>query len=362
MKRFLGIVLTAVLLLSLVPAALADGPTQLYVLSVDYTEENAGLFDAFEAENDCEVVIVSVLSEDFLPYFTVVANGGAQVDVIEINGQDVRGLALKGMLMDLTDQVDYMDRFYDQSYKPFEIKDGLYAIPNTDGTTMTMFYNKKLFDQAGVALPTNWDELEACKAAFDEIGVGTLIHCGAVTYMWPSWYFALLRQTTGGQAVETTFSILRGDEKFTDPASVEAMSILQRLGADGIFVDGVNAYDRESSVQAFVDGQVAMIYTGIWDLATLRNGGMDADTLGIMPMPKLSDNASDNLSYATGAASGCALSVYTGSENKELSLKLIDYLTQTQQQEDLPFQISFGAGYHRFSLSAGEGIYRARGH
>ena len=263
-------------------------------------KKNAGLFEAFEAENNCEVVIVSVLSEDFLPYFTVVANGGAQVDVIDINGQDVRGLAQKGMLVDLTDSVDYLDRFYDASYKPFEIDGGLYALPSMDGTSMALFYNKALFAQAGVTVPTTWDELIACKDAFHAAGIGTLIHCGSVTYMWPSWYFATLRQATGNRAVETTFSILKGEAKFTDPESVEAMSILERLGSEGIFVDGVNAYDRESSVQAFIDGQVAMIYTGIWDLATFRNGGLDADTLGIMALPKFSENADDaELKYAT---------------------------------------------------------------
>lgn len=338
MRKFFCAVLVLAMVLALLPSAMAEQKPQLYVLAVDYTEDNAGLFDAFEQANNCEVVLVPVKSEDFLAYFTVVANGGAQVDVIDINGQDVRGLSQKGMLMDLTGKVDYLDRFYDAAYKPFQVNNGLYAIPNTDGTSMAMFYNKKLFAQAGVQPPTTWEELEAAKAAFDKIGVGTLIHCGSVTYMWPSWYFDTLRQTTGGKAVETTFSILKGEAKFTDPASVEAMSILERLGKEGIFMDGVNGYDRDSAVQAFVDGKVAMYYSGIWDLATFRNGGMDADTLGIMPLPKFSENATGNLSYATGAASGCGLAIYKDTKNVDLALKLLDYLTQKQQVVDYRFK------------------------
>lgn len=338
MRRLLCVCLVLMMALALVPSAVAEQKPQIHVLAVDYTEENAGLFDAFEAANNCEVVLVPVKSEEFLAYFTVVANGGAQVDVIDINGQDVRGLSQKGMLVDLTGKVDYLDRFYDAAMKPFQIDGGLYAIPNMDGTSMAMFYNKKLFEQAGAKVPTTWEELEAAKAAFDKIGVGTLIHCGGVTYMWPSWFFATLRQATGNNAVERTFAALKGEAKFTDPDFVEAMAILERLGKEVIFVDGVNAYDRESSVQAFIDGKVAMIYTGIWDLGSFRSAGLDADTLGIMPLPKFSENATFNLSYVTGAASGCALSIYKDTTNMDLSLKLLDYLTQTQQMSDYRFK------------------------
>ena len=113
MRKFFCAVLVLAMVLALLPSAMAEQKPQLYVLAVDYTEDNAGLFDAFEQANNCEVVLVPVKSEDFLAYFTVVANGGAQVDVIDINGQDVRGLSQKGMLMDLTGKVDYLDRFYD---------------------------------------------------------------------------------------------------------------------------------------------------------------------------------------------------------------------------------------------------------
>lgn len=337
MKRIIGLLLAVALALTLT-ISMAESPVQLYVLSVSLDQESEGLFDAFEIENNCEVILVPVLSEDFLPYFTVVVNGGAQLDVISINGQDVRGLAQKGMLYDLTETVDYLDRFYDATYKPFVIEDKLYAIPHTDGTSMAMFYNKELFEKAGVSEPTNWDELIECKKAFDSIGVGTLMHCGSVTYMWPSWYFATLRQTTGNKAVERTFEALEGKAKFTDPDFVEAMAILERLGKETIFVEGVNAYDRESSVQAFIDGKVAMLYTGVWDLSTFRYAGMGDDVLGIMPLPKFSEKAVGNLAYVTGAASGNALSIYSGTNHIDLSAKLIDYLTQTQQMTDQRFR------------------------
>lgn len=319
--------------------ALAEGePTELYWYYVDGFYDPEGMWDEFEAENNCIITPVHVLSEDWAQYMTVAINGGSQMDFFEINGQDVRSWSQRGLLVDLTEHVDYMDRFYPSTYAPFQIDGGLYALPYSDGGGMGFFYNKKILEENGLEVPTTWEDFEHCRDVLAQAGIGTLIHEGAVTYMWPSWYFMLLSQCTDNHAVEETFAILRGEKKFTEGPSLEAMKILERLGTEGYFINGVNAYDRDGAVQGFIDGSVAFYFSGMWNRGDFRNGGMDDSVLGMMNAPLFSPTAREGQSYSTGAASGCAMTIYSKTEHLDLCLKAIDWITQKQQMEDYHFK------------------------
>jgi ABC-type glycerol-3-phosphate transport system substrate-binding protein len=337
MKRLTTLLLVMMLITAMIPSiALSEGKTQLYVYYVDKMNED--FLKSFEQVADVEVVPIYVASEDWAQYMTVAIGGGNQIDVMEINGQDVRGYAQKGLLMDLKDEVDYVDRFYDKAFEPLRVDGGLYAIPFNDGTSMAVFYNKQIFADAGLEVPTTWEELENCKNVLNEKGIALLTHCGATTYMWPSWFFTLFAQATDGNAVGRTFETLKGEGSFMDADYIETMGVLERLGKDGYFMDGVNALDRDAAVQAFIDGQCAMYYSGIWDRGAFRAGGMDEDILGIMNMPVLTENGQPDKIYTTGAASGCVLSVYSKTEHKDLALQMIDFYTQAPQTVDFRFQ------------------------
>jgi len=340
MKRAVTLVLAFALLLTLIPSfGLATGKTKLYVYHTDKCQEE--YFSLFEQEADVEVVPIYVASEDWAQYMTVAINGGSQIDVMQINGQDVRGYAQKGLLSNLKETVNYTDRFYPKTYEPFLVDDGLYALPFGDGTSMAMFYNKKIFAEAGLEVPVTWEDFEHCKNVLNEKGIALMTHCGATTYMWPSWFFSLFAQATGGNATQRTFETLSGKGSFIDQDYIEVMSVLEKLGTEGYFMDGVNALDRDAAVQAFVDGKCAIYYSGIWDRGSFRAAGMDEDTLGIFLLPLFCKAAKEGEVYITGAASGTALSVYSGSEYQDLALQMLDFLTSGDRPEKWRFDYAF---------------------
>lgn len=69
-------------------------------------------------------------------------------------------LAMRGVLYDLTkfndlDQV--LKRFHSNAELPYRYKDGLYALPDTQGFFL-MFYRKDILKQLGISVPETWDE------------------------------------------------------------------------------------------------------------------------------------------------------------------------------------------------------------
>lgn len=128
--------------------------------------------DAFEAKNPGIKVNVEVTPWD--QYWTkleAAATGGSLPDVFWMHSSQAARYASNSVLMDLTDKIKgsssvKLDKFPKDLVKVYENDGKNYAIPK-DFDTIGLWYNKKLFDEAGVAYPNeNWtwnDLLAAAK-------------------------------------------------------------------------------------------------------------------------------------------------------------------------------------------------------
>ncbi len=130
---------------------------------------------------------------------------------------------------------------------------------------LALVYNKKLFDQAGLAYPNaNWtwtDFQNAAKKLTDpskkQFGWAYVNDAGEDTV----WRYDALLWQAGGQ-------ILSPDGKhaaFDSPAGLKAMTFLQQMGP----IDHATYLDNGSDTYAplFNSGKIAMLYTGPWDLS-----------------------------------------------------------------------------------------------
>lgn len=327
MKKFLSLALAMMMILAMAPMAVAEEPVEIFLHTIAAFDHPEEMFAEFEEANNCKITPVVVLAEDWASYMSIAMNGGTQLDVFYMNGQDVRAYAQKNLLVELGQYVDYLDRFYEAPLAPFQIDGGLYAIPYGGGGGMNMTYNQDILDKYNLELPTNWEELEAAKDILAADGIAMFTHEGAVTYMWPSWFFMLLGQATDGKAVDTTFKTLKGEMKFTDAPYLEAMGVLEKLGKEGYFINGVNALDRQGALQSFINGESLFYYNVAY--ADTRKGGM-GDELQITKGPLFCEAAQEGKVYTTGSASGCPLAIYSGTENLELGLKLIEWMSRPE--------------------------------
>jgi raffinose/stachyose/melibiose transport system substrate-binding protein len=109
---------------------------------------------------------------------------GAQPYMSEVDPPNWQQFIQAGLLMDLTGQpfVDNYDEATIRDAGTFD--DKVFQINLGRVTYSGMFYNKDLFAEYGVEVPTTWDELVAACETFTENGVACMTNGGADT--WPN--------------------------------------------------------------------------------------------------------------------------------------------------------------------------------
>ena len=284
------------------------------------------VMDKFAAANDCEVKLQTYPSDSYMQILTAAVNAGSQIDVIYANGQDLRFMAQKGIIMDLTGKVKYLDRFFPNMLVPFTFSSKVYGVPWPSANTSGVYYSKQLFAKAGITkIPSTYEEFVQAASLTRKAGASPIAMGGGDIYMWPMWFFQTFAQTSKNRSFERTVDTLLGKAKFTDPDYVAAMAALARIGKDNLFMPGVNGTSMDSARAAFVSGKAAMFYGGTWEVSGWYKSGMTADDVGVFPFPLLKQ---DVVAQSTGGP-GNAYVVYSKIDpsRMDLALKLLDFAT-----------------------------------
>ncbi|MFB6981126.1 extracellular solute-binding protein [Streptomyces scopuliridis] len=200
-----------------------------------------------------------------------------------------------------------------------------YAAPQVIDS-MGIFYNKKIFKDAGVEVPTTVAELKTVsKTIKDKTGKTGLYLRGDDAY----WFLSFL-YGEGGDMVDAKNKTVTVD----NPAGVKAMTVVKDLVDSGAAkTDATDGWENMQS--AFKDGDVAMIINGPWAVTDTYGGAQfkDKANLGVAPVPAGS--------VAQGAPQGGHnLAVYAGSKNLDASYAFTEYMTSAESQAKVAEELS----------------------
>jgi multiple sugar transport system substrate-binding protein len=240
----------------------------------DHLKDLEAIRLAFEAENPG--IKVEVRSAAYADYFTALQTqlaGGNAPDTFELNYENFYTYARNGALLDLTDPSTkdsnyHADRIYPKALSAFQANGKQYALPATF-SNVVLYYNKKLFDAAGVAYPTaNWTWADEKAAAEKLTNRAAGIYGNYQPVSFYEFYKALSQN--GG-------SFLSADGKkatFNDAKGVEAAKWL--VGKPGTVMPTVAEIGGQADFDTalFKSNKLAMWHNGIWQLSTL-NGTAD---------------------------------------------------------------------------------------
>jgi multiple sugar transport system substrate-binding protein len=134
------------------------------VTSTKYFSELIEVFDA--SHPNIKVEVFDIPSADYTQKLSVMLNGGSEVDVFWIkDGDTTRGLSNRGQLADLSSYVrqDNINlAAFNGLADAFNMDGKLAALP-AHTAYYVLFYNKDIFDKAGVPYPSNdltWSQWE----------------------------------------------------------------------------------------------------------------------------------------------------------------------------------------------------------
>ena len=147
-----------------------------------------------------------------------------------------------------------------------------------------VYYRKDIFEEHGVAVPTNWDEFKAACATLKAAGV-TPITIGT-KYLWTAaGVFDYLNLRTNGY--DFHMALTRGEVEWTDDRVRATMNNWKELVEAGCFIDNHAAYSWQEALAPMVRGEAAMYVMGNFAVAPLREAGLTDDQLDFFQFPEI---------------------------------------------------------------------------
>lgn len=225
-----------------------------------------------------------------------------------------------------------MDDFYQGLLVYNRMNGNLYGLPS-GFSTRVMYYNKKLFDEAGVPHPTSgwtWDDF---KAAAKQLSKPEKKQFGFAVRSEPDPYDLQQFVWSNGSA------FISPDGKTIDGYmnSKETAEVLQTFGdmvkeKTAVLVGGKN---QQSGNDLFKAGKLAMYDNGIWSLESYKAAKVD---FGIVETPSFAGKP------VKGVVAESAVSIAKDSKQKELAWAFTKFLVSKEaikmKKGDLPVRIS----------------------
>ena len=253
---------------------------------------------------------------------------GDQIDVVLCAANPVNtSYARLKLITPVDDLVASLgDHFNEGAVSNFTVGGKVWGVPLSAVNVTTFFYNKALFEKAGIKPPATYEAFLADAPKLTALGVIPVVHQGKNAWMWPLYYMSSLSQTTGNKQLEFVEDTLQGKAKFTDPASVEALKLAYGWVKDGLLDPQSNELDEEAMKSVFYSGRAAAYFGGSWDVPGLtQNATFD---WGVFKFPKYESQPGTPVAYG-GAETGLCLS--SSSKNPELSKAFIAYASDNAQ-------------------------------
>ncbi len=239
-------------------------------------------------------VTIDIQLTAFQDYWTKVqtaASGGGAPDVFWMNGPNFQLYASNGVLAPL-DDLDTSG--YPQGLVDLYTYDGtVYGAPK-DLDTIGVWYNKQIFDDAGVAYPEagwTWDDFRDTVTALTDPDAG-IWGVVAAQYNQMEYYDTIYQ--AGGEVINAAGT----ETGFGTPEALEGVTFWTDFIADGESPTAQQMTDTEPNT-IFMNGQAAMFWNGSWAGGGYAGNADFADKVDVAPLPA---GPAGNMSVVHGLA------------------------------------------------------------
>lgn len=291
----------------------------------------AGLKDFEQANPDVRVkYVTSPFAQHHSKLRTMMAAGTAP-DVFYLNPDYQRDFVANGQLLDLTDAFPkYWDLkdFTPGSQKKIQLEvDGKKHIYGVDVCNVgpVLFYNKKLFDEAGVPYPPtkladqwSWDQFVGYMRKLTKVQNGKTLQYGTANFEEGMNLYTTqeMLASNGATWFKADFSKAEGMDS---PQTKNTLEKIKALRTDGLAPNpaSIGLDTTNSPTQLLLTGRVATLFMGSYGLQELAASHME---LGAGLPPKMSGTFTPMSSCNMDA-------VWSGTKHPEEAIKLVTFLT-----------------------------------
>lgn len=307
----------------------------------------ASLKDAFETYK--EVAPNVNLELDYVSYadkdtkYATEIGAGAGPDVIHLHAYSLRSFIERELLMDISPFIEkeggdsFLSPWYPQTLDLMQLDGKYYALPG-DFMSMALFYNKNLFEEAGLdpeKPPTTWDEfLEYAKALtrdrdgdgqVDTWGFGTI---GAISPGFELRFTPILFSHGGDYLNEdNTCSALNS------PEAKEAFKFfIELFTVHGVIPPGVTAQNPGTVREQMANEQIAMLLGSGWTAPIVDSLNPELNAFEVLGVADVPVKAGANPQFTTTAWLS-AWAINPNTEHPEQAWELVKFITDKPQEQ-----------------------------
>ena len=273
-----------------------------------------------------EVVNAGTATDEYTKLQNAISAGSGAPDIAQIEYYALQQFALSDGLLDLSSYGlgDLEDQYTASTWSAVNLNGGLYGLPQDSGP-MVMLYNKDIFDQYGLEVPTTWDEYIAAGEKLHAADPSKYITNDAGD---PGFAQPLIWQA-GGRPYQTDGTSVTID--LQDAGTKKWADSWNRLLEPGLLAPIATWTD--DWWKGLGNGSIATLITGAWMPGILEGSVPEgAGQWRVAPLPGYDGSAT------TAENGGSAQSVIKQSKSPALAAAFLRWLNSSDESIDVFLQ------------------------
>lgn len=312
----------------------AEGPTEITVWAWEKTYQT--VIKPFEAKYPnikVKLVNVGVGNDQYKALNNASEAGSGLPDVAQFSYEDLPEFQIKHIVKDISKYVpsNFKNDYTKGTWASSAINGGIYGLPMDSGP-MAMFYNKEVFDRAGVnEPPKTWDEYY--EAAKKVKAAGSYIEADsgdAGFFKSMIWAFGghPYDYSKDGQNITINLSTDKGTQRF--------LEFWQRMSDENLVNKKLSVWSDEWN-RSLGDGSTAALLIGAWMPPNLLSSAPQAaGKWRVAPMPVLHEGDKHNSENG-----GSVLAVIDKTSKADAAYKFVEYASH--DREAIKLRVGAGA-------------------
>lgn len=346
MKKIMSIILVAIMILSLAACSNTTETTnnveenpeattqkqnlaKKITVAIWDTNQQSGLQAIMDDWSELSGVEAEIQVLGWNEYWTLLeagASGGTLPDVFWMHSNNAQKYMENDLLLDITDKIEASNsidlaNYYGEITALYTSGGKNYAMPK-DIDTIALWYNKTMFDEAGLDYPDDtwtWEDMYvAAKALTKDDGsqYGYAINSGNNQ---DSYYNIIY--SYGGYVINED----KTASGYDHPKTIEAMEVVEKMLREGACPD-IQTISENGANVLFTSGKVAMVTQGSWMVPYYRDNEYSLANADIAPLPTGPDGTRVSIYNGLGWAAAA------NGENTDEAWSLIEYLSTKEAQ------------------------------
>ncbi|MEX0153032.1 ABC transporter substrate-binding protein [Microbacterium sp. LMI1-1-1.1] len=262
-----------------IEAALEQGGEITYWSWTPSAEAQVAAFEKAYPNVNVNLVNAGTNTEEYTKLQNAIKAGSGAPDVVQIEYYAFPQFALSDSLLDLAPYGfgELEDDYSPGTWGAVDFDGAIYGLPQDSGP-MALFYNKEVFDQYGIAVPTTWDEYVAAAEKLHAADPTKYITADT----GDSGFTTSMIWQAGGQPFQASGTDVTID--LQDEGSQKFADNWNRLIEGGLLSDTPSWSDEW--FKGLGDGSIASLVIGAWMPGVLESSVADgAGKWAVAPIP-----------------------------------------------------------------------------